>query len=92
MDDGGTANGGVDTSAAQTFTIAVAGVNDPPTFTAGPDQTVAEDAGAQTVILGHRDLAWSAERSRPDGCLQYHRQYQSPPCSVPDQPCHRPAY
>lgn len=49
VDDGGTANGGVDTSAAQTFTISVVGVNDPPSFTAGPDQTVAEDAGAQTV-------------------------------------------
>ena len=48
-DDGGTANGGVDTSAAQTFTISVVGVNDPPSFTVGPDQTVAEDAGAQTV-------------------------------------------
>lgn len=49
VDDGGTANGGVDTSAPQTFTISVVGVNDPPSFTAGPDQTVGEDAGAQTV-------------------------------------------
>jgi large repetitive protein len=49
MDDGGTANGGVDTSPAQTFTITVTGVNDPPSFTAGPDQTVPEDAGAQSV-------------------------------------------
>jgi len=32
-DDGGTANGGVDTSAAQTFTLTVTPVNDPPTFT-----------------------------------------------------------
>ncbi|SFN50622.1 Ig-like domain-containing protein [Dokdonella immobilis] len=48
-DDGGTANGGVDTSAPQTFTINVAGVNDAPSFTAGADQTVLEDAGAQTV-------------------------------------------
>ena len=30
VDDGGTANGGVDTSAAQTFNINVTGVNDPP--------------------------------------------------------------
>ncbi len=30
VDDGGTANGGVDTSAAQTFTIQVSGVPDPP--------------------------------------------------------------
>ena len=48
-DDGGTANGGVDTSATQTFTITVTAVNDAPSFTAGPNQTVLEDAGAQTV-------------------------------------------
>jgi hypothetical protein len=39
-DDGGTANGGVDTSAPQTFTVTVGPVNDPPSFTAGPDQLV----------------------------------------------------
>ncbi len=49
MDDGGTANGGVNTSAAQSFTIAVTAVNDAPSFTKGADQTVIEDAGAQTV-------------------------------------------
>lgn len=48
-DDGGTANGGVDTSAPQTFTITVTAVNDAPSFTVGLDQTVNEDAGAQTV-------------------------------------------
>jgi CSLREA domain-containing protein len=48
-DDGGTANGGVDTSAAQTFTITVNAVNDAPSFTKGADQTVNEDAGAQSV-------------------------------------------
>ena len=45
-DNGGTANGGVDTSATQTFTITVTAVNDAPSFTKGADQTVAEDAGA----------------------------------------------
>ena len=49
QDSGGTANGGVDTSAAQTFTIAVTAVNDAPSFTKGADQTVDEDAGAQSV-------------------------------------------
>src|SRR5262249_22013356 len=34
-DNGGTANGGVDTSAAQTFTITVTAVNDVPSFTKG---------------------------------------------------------
>ena len=48
-DNGGTANGGVDTSAAQTFTITVNAVNDAPSFTKGADQTVNEDAGAQSV-------------------------------------------
>ena len=36
-DNGGTANGGVDTSAAQTFTITVTAVNDAPSFTKGAD-------------------------------------------------------
>ena len=48
-DNGGTANGGIDTTATQTFTITVLPVNDRPTFTRGPNQTVLEDAGAQTV-------------------------------------------
>ncbi len=48
-DNGGLANGGADTSAPQIFTITVNDINDPPAFTAGPDQTVNEDAGAQTV-------------------------------------------
>ncbi|AXT55929.1 T9SS C-terminal target domain-containing protein [Aquimarina sp. AD1] len=50
-DDGGTANGGVDTSADQTFMITVNAVNDVPSFSllASPDQTVVEDSGAQTV-------------------------------------------
>ncbi|HEV8435222.1 MAG TPA: Ig-like domain-containing protein, partial [Thermoanaerobaculia bacterium] len=48
-DDGGTANGGVDTSASQTFTITVTMVNDAPSFTKGPDQTVLEDSGAHTA-------------------------------------------
>jgi VCBS repeat-containing protein len=49
QDDGGTANEGVDTSAAQTFTIMIAPVNDAPTFTKGADQSLDEDADAQSV-------------------------------------------
>ena len=49
QDNGGTAGGGVDTSAPQTFTITVTAVNDAPSFTVGPDQTVIENAGPQTV-------------------------------------------
>jgi len=48
-DNGGTANGGVDTSAAQTFNVNVTFVNQPPSFTKGADQTVPENAGAQTA-------------------------------------------
>ena len=39
-DNGGTANGGANTSAAQTFVITVDPVNDPPTLAAIPSQTV----------------------------------------------------
>jgi CSLREA domain-containing protein len=48
-DNGGTANGGADTSASQTFTISVTAVNDAPTFTRGADQTINRNAGAQTI-------------------------------------------
>lgn len=48
-DDGGTANGGVDISAAQSFTITVNGVNDAPSFVSGGNVTVLEDAGPQAV-------------------------------------------
>ena len=48
-DNGGTANGGLDTSTEQSFTISVLSVNDAPTFTKGADQTVLEDAGFQFV-------------------------------------------
>jgi hypothetical protein len=49
QDNGGTANGGVDVSATQTFTITITPVNDAPSFVKGADQTVLEDAGAQNV-------------------------------------------
>ncbi|HET8898974.1 MAG TPA: Ig-like domain-containing protein [Rhodanobacteraceae bacterium] len=48
-DNGGTGSGGVDTSASQSFVITVNAVNDAPSFTAGPNQSVLENAGAQTV-------------------------------------------
>jgi hypothetical protein len=48
-DDGGTANGGQPTSAAQTFVITVNAVNDVPSFTKGADQIVRRNSGAQTV-------------------------------------------
>lgn len=48
-DNGGTANGGVDTSVTKTFTIEVTPVNDAPSFVAGANQIVLEDAGAQSI-------------------------------------------
>src|SRR5205823_7411153 len=48
-DSGGTLNGGIDTSAPQTFAINVLFINQAPSFTKGADQTVLENAVAQTV-------------------------------------------
>ena len=48
-DNGGTANGGVDTSVSRTFTINVASVNDAPTFVMGPNRITPNTAGAQTL-------------------------------------------
>ncbi|MEK7269321.1 MAG: Ig-like domain-containing protein, partial [Planctomycetota bacterium] len=48
-DNGGTANGGADTSAAQTFSITVTAVNDVPSFTKGADQSAIVGSGAKSV-------------------------------------------
>jgi hypothetical protein len=48
-DNGGTANGGVDTSPEQTLTITITPVNDAPTFDLIASNTAAEDAGPQTI-------------------------------------------
>ena len=48
-DDGGTTDDGEDTSANQTFTIAITGVNDEPSFTEGGDEVVLENSGAHSV-------------------------------------------
>src|SRR2546422_329876 len=51
MDDGGTANGGVD-QVTRTFTVNVTAVNDPPTLNAIADPApILENAGQQTVNL-----------------------------------------
>jgi len=63
-DNGGTANGGVDTSAAQTFTIQVNNVNDAPSFTPGPSPiAVLEDSGAYSA-------AWATNLNDNDGGIQ----------------------
>jgi VCBS repeat-containing protein len=48
-DNGGTSNGGDDTSADQTFNITITAVNDEPSFNAGGNQGVNEDSGAASV-------------------------------------------
>jgi hypothetical protein len=48
-DDGGTANGGNDTSAPQVFTISLAPVNDAPSFVEGPNQSGLSPLGPQNV-------------------------------------------
>jgi large repetitive protein len=50
VDDGGTANGGVDTSAPAVFTVTIAPVNDAPVFSAGGNQLAISLLGAQTVV------------------------------------------
>ncbi|MFN2469575.1 MAG: Ig-like domain-containing protein [Gaiellaceae bacterium] len=49
QDDGGTANGGTNTSPPQSRTITITAVNDAPSADAGPDQSTLEDSGPQTV-------------------------------------------
>ncbi len=61
QDSGGTANGGVNTNAPQTFTITVNAVNDAPTFTASNPPASNEDAGAQTVAT------WASFNPGPGG-------------------------
>jgi hypothetical protein len=56
-DNGGTANGGDDSGPVRTFTITVGPVNDPPSFRAGPDVTVLEDAGSQSQGAWATDIS-----------------------------------
>jgi len=49
LDNGGTANGGQNMSAAQVFTITTNAVNDVPSFVIGTDQIVDEDSGAHSI-------------------------------------------
>ena len=51
QDNGGTANGGSNTSASQTFVINVTAVNDAPTLNAISNLILQEGAGSQTVNL-----------------------------------------
>src|SRR5205814_2321319 len=63
QDNGGTANGGVDTTAPQTFTITVTAVNDPPSFTSGGNVSVFEDSGAYSAAWATSISAGPANES-----------------------------
>ena len=62
-DDGGTLDGGVDTSADQSFTIDVSGVNDPPI--AGNDVATARLAGPTTINVLGNDSGGPGEPADP---------------------------
>ncbi len=65
-DNGGTANGGVDSVGPQSFTITITAVNDPPTLTAIPDPApILEDAAQQTVNLAGISPGSGAESAQP---------------------------
>jgi alpha-D-ribose 1-methylphosphonate 5-triphosphate synthase subunit PhnH len=51
QDDGGTENGGVDTSQRRTVTVVVAPVNDPPNFEPITDQTVLRNSGQTDITI-----------------------------------------
>ncbi|MDH3539284.1 MAG: Ig-like domain-containing protein, partial [Acidimicrobiia bacterium] len=52
-DDGGTANGGLDTSAPATFTITLTPVNDPPLTVADPNPGVLEGGSVNVDVLAN---------------------------------------
>jgi hypothetical protein len=65
-DNGGTANGGVDSVGPQTFTITITAVNDPPTLTAIADPAaILEDAAQQTVNLAGISTGSVGESAQP---------------------------
>ncbi|MDD2269304.1 MAG: Ig-like domain-containing protein, partial [Eubacteriales bacterium] len=70
-DNGGTSNGGVDTSVPKTFRIVVNPVNDPPSFTHGDNQTVDEDSGPHTVTGWASVTCFGPANESGQGILEY---------------------
>src|SRR5262249_24952807 len=54
-DDGGTANGGPDTPATETFKIHITLINQAPSFTSGGDVNLLENTGSQPL----QNVAWA---------------------------------
>lgn len=63
QDSGGTADGGLDTSLARTFTITVGAINDRPSFMAGNPSAVREDSGSAVVANWATFIAGPANES-----------------------------
>ena len=84
QETGGTANGGQDTSSNQTFTISIAFVNQPPTFSAANPPSTNENSGALPRWPTGRPspLAFRAKHSWPTTSPMSVRR----PCSVPARP------
>jgi subtilisin family serine protease len=57
-DDGGTDNGGINSSPSQQFSITITPANIPPSFTKGSDITVSEDTGSISIS------SWATEITR----------------------------
>ena len=70
-DDGGTDNGGHDTSLTKTFTINILPVNDAPAFIKGPDQTIDEDSGPQRIINWATQISSGPENESTQKCEFY---------------------
>lgn len=79
-DNGGTANGGDDTSDTLTFTITVNPINDAPRFSVGANQTVDEDSGPHSV-------GWATEC--PPGRPTRARRRCPSPSPTTTMPCSR---
>ncbi|MCC6320460.1 MAG: tandem-95 repeat protein [Phycisphaerales bacterium] len=69
-DNGGTLNGGADTSGTQSFSITVNPVNDAPTVTLGSAPTIIEDGGPQTVF-GYASFNEGAANESSQSIVQY---------------------
>ncbi len=74
-DDGGLADGGVDTSAAQTFAITISGINDPPVVDA-VQLTINEDGSATgtlnvTDVDGDTDFTYAVTNPPNDGAASF---------------------
>src|SRR6185295_11710486 len=55
VDNGGTANGGVDTSAAQQFAITIQGVDDPPSISTIPNVTTGKSKDSPVTLFTVND-------------------------------------